>query len=297
MLKENITDIMAFIAVAREGSFTRAAAQLGLSQSAVSHNVRRLEARLNIRLLSRTTRNVSPTSAGRRLLEEMGPNLAEMELSLSRLLEQRDRPAGNFRITATDYAIDAVIWPRLKRLLHDYPDIKVELQNDYAFADLAAGEFDAGVRLGESVSEGMIAVRIGPDFAMRAVATPDYLRQRGRPLVPDDLTAHNCINLRLPTHGGLYAWEFEKDGREVNVRVSGQWTFNQVGAVLGAALEGYGIAYVPDQLAESDIKAGRLEAVLEDWSPPFPGYHLFYPSRRQASPAFSLIIDALRYRQ
>ncbi|WBU60569.1 LysR family transcriptional regulator [Paracoccus albus] len=297
MLKENITDIMAFVAVAREGSFTRAAAQLGLSQSALSHNVRRLEERLNIRLLSRTTRKVSPTSAGRRLLEEMGPNLAEMELSLNRLLEQRDRPAGNFRITATDYAIDAVIWPRLKHLLHDYPDIKVELQNDYALADLVSGEFDAGVRMGESVSEGMIAVRIGPDFAMRAVATPDYFEKHGRPITPDDLTGHNCINLRLPTHGGLYPWEFEKDGREVNVRVSGQWTFNQIKAVYDAALEGYGVAYVPDGLAAEAMDTGRLEAVLVDWSPPFPGYHLYYPSRRQASPAFSLIIDALRYRQ
>ncbi|NVO25443.1 LysR family transcriptional regulator [Donghicola mangrovi] len=296
MLKENINDIMAFVAVAREGSFTKAAAQMGLSQSALSHNVRRLEERLGLRLLSRTTRRVSPTSAGRRLIAEIAPNLDEMEQSLQRMMEQRDTPAGTFRITATDFAIATALWPRLKELLRDYPDIKIELNNDYAFADLVTGDFDAGVRMGESVSEGMIAVRIGPDFSMRAVATPAYFDQHGRPQAPDDLTRHRCINLRLPTHGGLYPWEFEKDGREVNVRVSGQWTFNQITGVLEAAREGYGIAYVPSPMIEADLAEGTLETVLTDWSPPFPGYHLYYPSRRQASPTFSLIIEALRHR-
>lgn len=296
MLKENLSDLLAYVAVAREGSFTKAAAQLGVSQSALSHNVRRLEERLHIRLLSRTTRSVAPTSAGRRVLEQIAPNLADIEETLRRLVEQRETPAGSFRITATDYAASTVLWPRLKEALRDYPDLKVEIVSDYSFADLVKGEFDAGVRLGEQVSEGMIAVRIGPDFSMRAVATPEYFDTHGRPETPQDLTQHRCINLRLPTHGGLYAWEFERDGRELNVRVQGQWTFNHIGPVLEAAREGYGICYVPDGLVTRDIADGRLEAVLEKWSPPFTGYHLYYPHRRQTSPAFSVIVNALRHR-
>ncbi|MCF3934977.1 LysR family transcriptional regulator [Acuticoccus sp. M5D2P5] len=295
MLKDNISDLMSFIIVAREGSFTRAAAQIGVSQSALSHAMRGLEERLGMRLLTRTTRKVTPTTEGTRVLERIAPRLDEIGEELQALIEMRDRPAGMIRITATDYAADTVLWPKLFPVLRDYPDLKVEVIADYGLTDIIGEKFDAGVRLGESVADGMIAVRIGPDFRMLVVGSPDYVAEHGHPGSPQELTNHVCINLRLPTHGGLYAWEFEKDGREIRVRVDGQLTFNYVGPVVAAALEGYGFGYVPESLVEEHIAAGRLVSVLEDWSPPFPGYYLYYPHRRQASPAFAVLVDALRY--
>ena len=295
MLRQNIIDLMSFIVVAQVGSFTRAAAQIGVSQSALSHSMRGLEKRLGVRLLTRTTRKVAPTLEGERILERIAPLLAEAEEELAAVLDTKDRPAGTIRITATDYAADTVLWPKLGPILKDYPDLKVEIATDYGLTDIVSQKFDAGVRLGEQVSEGMIAVRIGPDFRMLAVGSPDYFAVRGTPDTPQDLTYHSCINLRLPTHGGLYAWEFEKDGREIRVRVDGQLIFNAIGPVVEAALAGYGLGYVPEGLVAHYIEDGRLVAVLEDWSPPFPGYYLYYPHRRQGSPAFSVLVDALRY--
>jgi len=297
MLRENVVDLLAFIAVARAGSFTRAAAQIGVSQSALSHTVRGLEERLGMRLLSRTTRKVAPTSAGERILERIAPHFSEIGAELQAMVEMRDRPAGLIRITATDYAADTVIWPKLKGILKKYPELKVEVNSDYALTDIVSERYDAGVRLGEQVSEGMIGVRIGPDFRMLAIAAPEYFKSNPKPLAPNDLGRHCCINLRLPTHDGLYAWEFEKDGREIRVHVDGQLTFNTITPVVQAALEGYGIGYVPEGLVEEHVKAGRLESTLEDWSPPFPGYYLYYPHRRQSSPAFGVIVDALRHRE
>ena len=297
MLRENIADLMSFVVVAREGSFTRAAAQIGVSQSALSHAMRGLEARLGLRLLTRTTRRVTPTAEGTIVLERIAPRLAEIEEELAAILDRKDRPAGTIRITTSDYAADTVLWPKLAPVLREYPDLKVEIVADYGLTDIVAEKFDAGVRLGESIAEGMIAVRIGPDFRMLVVGAPDYVAQRGRPETPQDLTRHACINLRLPTHGGLYAWEFEKDAREFRVRVDGQLTFNAIGPVVEAAIAGYGLGYVPDGLVEGHIREGRLVSVLEDWSPPFPGYYLYYPHRRQASPAFAVILEALRYRE
>lgn len=295
MMRENVVDLMSFVVVARVGSFTRAAAQIGVSQSALSHAVRGLEERLGMRLLTRTTRQVRPTAEGERVLERIAPHFAEIEDELQALVEMRDRPVGTIRITATDHAADMVIWPRLAPVLKHYPDLKLEVVSDYALTDIVAEKFDAGVRLGEQVAEGMIAMRVGPDFRMLAVASPDYFRDRDRPDTPDALTAHRCINLRLSTHGAIYAWEFEKDGRELRVRVDGQLTFNTIYAVVDAALEGYGIGYVPEDMVRAHLDAGRLVSVLEDWSPPFPGYYLYYPHRRRASPAFNVILEAMRY--
>ncbi len=295
MLRENVVDLMSFVIVAQSGSFTRAAARIGVSQSALSHALRGLEERLGVRLLTRTTRMVRPTSEGERVLERIAPHFTEIEEELEALVEMRDQPAGTLRITASDHAADTLIWPRLAPVLRDYPDLKVEIVTDYALTDIVAERFDAGVRLGEQVLEGMIAMRVGPDFRMLAIAAPSYFRDRERPRVPEDLTGHHCINLRLATHGGLYAWEFEKDGRELQVRVDGQLTFNTIYPVVDAALAGYGIGYVPEDLVHRHIEEGRLETVLEDWSPPFPGYYLYYPHRRQASPAFNVILEALRY--
>ncbi|SKA16834.1 LysR family transcriptional regulator [Consotaella salsifontis] len=296
MLRENITDLMSFVVVAQTGSFTRAAAQIGVSQSALSHSMRALEERLGMRLLARTTRKVTPTPEGERVLERIAPHLAEIEEELESLIEMRDRPAGTIRITTTDYAADTVIWPKLAPILKDYPDLKVEIVSDYGLTDIVGERFDAGVRLGEQVAEGMIAVRIGPDFRMLAIGSPTYFAGRSIPRVPQDLTDHVCINLRLATHGGLYAWEFERDGRELRVRVDGQLTFNTIDPMVEAALQGYGIGYVPESLVRHHIEAGRLTAVLEDWCPPFPGYFLYYPHRRRTSPAFSVIVEALRHR-
>jgi DNA-binding transcriptional LysR family regulator len=296
MAAENLNNLAAFLAVAREANFTRAAAKLGVSQSALSQTIRGLEARLGVRLLARTTRSVSLTEAGERLLQSVSPRLDGIEAELEALSELREKPAGSVRITAGDHAIHSILWPKLARLLPDYPDIKVELVIDYGLTDIVAERYDAGVRLGEQVARDMIAVRIGPDVRFAVVGAKSYFAKRSAPKTPQDLIGHNCINLRLPTYGGLYAWEFEKDGRELRVRVEGQLVFSSVFQALDAALAGLGLSYVPEDLAEAHLAAGRLSRALEDWSAPWPGYHLYYPHRRQSSPAFALVVDALRYR-
>ena len=294
--RQSLNDLLAFITVARERSFTRAAAQLGVSPSALSHTIRGLEERLRLRLLTRSTRSVSPTEAGERLLQTIGPRLDEIDTQVAALSELRDKPAGTVRISASDHAATQVLWPKLERLLPDYPDITIEISIQQGLTDIVAERYDAGVRLGESVAKDMIAVRIGPELRMAAVATPAYFKERAAPKTPQDLTAHNCINVRLQTHGGIYAWEFEKDGRELKVRVEGQLVFNTSPQVVSAALGGFGLAYIWEDLVQPHVAEGRLHRVLEDWCPPFPGYHLYYPSRRQASPAFALVLEALRYR-
>src|SRR5437588_3825892 len=291
-----LDDLAALVAVGRERSFTKAAAKLGVSQSALSQTIRELEARLGVRLLMRTTRSVSPTEAGERLLHTAGPRLEEIEAELAALREFRDKPAGTIRITATDYAVDTILWPKLAKFLRKYSDIKVELIIDYGLTDIVAQRLDAGVRAGEQVAKDMIAVRIGPDMRMAVVGTPSYFRKRSEPKGPQELIGHSCINLRLPTHGGLYAWEFEKGGRELRVRVEGQLVFNGTFQMLNAALAGFGLAYVPEDVAGPHLAKGRLKRVLEDWCPPYSGYHLYYPSRRQSTPAFALMVEALRYR-
>ena len=296
MARANIKDLVAYLTVARERSFTRAAAQLGVSQSALSHSMRALEERLGVRLLTRTTRSVAPTEAGERLLRNVGPRLEEIEAELAAITELREKPAGTIRITATENATDTVLLPKLAPLLRAYPDIKVEIMVDYGLADIVTQRFDAGVRSGEQVAKDMIAVRIGPDMRMAVVGAPSYFRRSPEPKTPHDLVGHNCINLRLPSHGGLYAWEFEKDGRELNVRVEGQFTFNSTGQILSAALAGSGLAYVPESMAQPHLTKRRLKRVLEEWCLPYSGYHLFYPSRRQPSAAFALVVDALRHR-
>ncbi|MGK8972269.1 LysR family transcriptional regulator [Burkholderia cenocepacia] len=295
MPRDNFADLLAFIAVARERSFTRAAARLGVSQSALSYTIRALETRLGVRLLTRTTRSVSPTEAGERLLRNLAPRFDEIEAELSAVAELRDK-AGTVRINATDYVIRTLLWPKLSPMLRDYPDLKVEFVTDYGLSDIVAERFDIGVRLGDQVAKDMIAVRISPDLKMAIVGAPAYFAQRARPVVPRDLVAHDCINLRLPTHGALYAWELAKDGDTLQVRVDGQVTFNGTYEMLDAALDGYGLAYVPADLAAPHVAAGRLDSVLDDWCPTFPGHHLYYPSRRQSSRALALIVDALRER-
>lgn len=294
MPRENLNDLQAFVHVAREGSFTRAAAQLGVSQSALSHTLRALEQRLGVRLLTRTTRSVSTTEAGQRLLETLSPRLAEIEDQLAALAEYRERPAGTIRISAAGHAAEHVVWPRLERVLLEYPDLKVELTVDYGLADIVAQRHDIGIRLGDQVARDMIAVQISPPLRMCVVGSPAYFRHHVAPLQPQDLAAHNCINLRLPTHGGLMPWEFARDGEELNLRVSGQWTFNNSGLMLRAALADGGLAWLPCDLAQQAIDSGRLVSVLEDWCPAFEGYYAYYPSRRQASVALRIILDALR---
>ncbi|EMS97419.1 transcriptional regulator [Agrobacterium tumefaciens str. Cherry 2E-2-2] len=294
MLRTNVNDLLAFIVVARERSFTKAAAQLGMSQSGLSHSIRALETRLGLRLLTRTTRSVSPTAEGERLLNAIAPRFEEIEGELFSITELGEKPAGTIRITAEDYAIDTVLWPKLEKVLHQYPDIKVEFIVDYGLTDIVAERFDAGVRLGEIVSQGMISACISPYQRMIVIGSPDYIEKHGIPLSPQELTAHQCINLRLPTHGGTYAWEFEKDGEELRVRVDGQVICNGIRQILNAAISGYGFGFVPDGLAIPDIEAGRLVQVLSDWCPSYPGYHLYYPSRRQSSAAFRVVLDALR---
>jgi DNA-binding transcriptional LysR family regulator len=296
MPRTNLDDLLAFLAVARERSFTRAAAQLGVSQSALSQTLRGLEARLGLRLLTRTTRRVAPTAAGERLLRTVGPRLEEIDAELQAVREFREKPAGTIRITATEYATEAILLPKLAKLLREYPDIKVEIVIDYGLADIVAQRYDAGVRSGEQVAKGMIAVRIGPDMRMAVVGAPSYFENRPEPNKPQDLIAHNCINLRLPSHGGVYAWEFEKGVRELKVRVEGQLIFNTTIQMLNAAIAGLGLAYVPEGLVKPHLARGRLKRVLEHWCPPYSGYHLYYPSRRQSSAAFTLLVDALRYR-
>jgi len=296
MQRGNLDDLLAFVAVAREKSFTRAAARLGVSQSALSHTMRELEARLGVRLLTRTTRSVSPTEAGERLLNTVGPRLEEIEAELGALGELRDKPAGTIRLTATEYAADEILLPKLAKLLRAYPDIKVEIVIDYGLTDIVAQRFDAGVRSGEQVAKDMIAVRIAPDMRIAVVGAPSYFKRQPEPKRPQDLVNHNCIKLRLPTHGGVYAWEFEKAGRELRVRVDGQLTYNTTAQMFSAALAGLGLAYVPEGLAKPHVAKGRLKRVLTDWCPPYSGYHLYYPSRRQPSAAFALLVDALRER-
>jgi DNA-binding transcriptional LysR family regulator len=296
MRRGNINDLLAFLAVARDRSFTKAAAKLGVSQSALSHTIRGLEARLGLRLLTRTTRSVSPTEAGERLLQTVGHRFEEIEAELEGLSEFRDKPAGTIRITASEHAVNSVLWPALVKFLPRYRDIKVEISVDHRLIDIVAERYDAGVRSGEQVAKDMIAVRIGPDMRMAVVGTPAYFTKRSLPKKPQDLTDHNCINLRLPTYGGLYAWEFEKGGRELKVRVEGQLVLDGTTPMLNAALGGLGLAYVPEDAARPYLAEGSLARVLEDWCPPYSGYHLYYPSRRQPSAAFALLVDALRYR-
>src|SRR5882762_9520630 len=296
MQRTNLNDLTAFLTVARERSFTRSAAKLGISQSSLSHLIRDLETRLGIRLLTRTTRSVSPTEAGERLLNTAGPKLEKIESELASLSELRDKPSGTIRLTSTDYGTDTILWPKLMTFLRKYPEIKVEIITDYGLTDIVSQRYDAGVRPGEQVAKDMIAVRIGPDIRMAVVGAPSYFRDRREPKKPQDLVHHSCINLRLPTHGGLYAWEFEKGNRELKVRVEGQLTFNGTAQMLNAALSGFGLAYVPDDLAQPHLAKQRLKRVLEDWCQPYSGYHLYYPSRRQPSAAFGLLVDALRYR-
>jgi DNA-binding transcriptional LysR family regulator len=296
MLRQDISDLLAFLAVAKERSFTRAAAKLGVSQSALSHTVRGLEERLELRLLTRTTRSVSPTQTGERLLRSVGPRLDEIAAELAALGELREKPAGTIRITTGEHAAEAILWPALARLLPQYPDINVELIIDYGLTDIVTERYDAGIRLGEQVAKDMIAVRIGPDMRMAVVGAPSYFARRPRPKKPQDLTVHDCINLRLPTYGGLYAWEFGKNGRELKVRVEGQLVFNNIALRLNAALAGLGLAYLPEDIVKVHLTKRRLVRVLADWCPPFSGYHLYYPSRRQHTPAFTLLVDALRYR-
>jgi DNA-binding transcriptional LysR family regulator len=296
MTRAPLADLNAFVAVARERSFTRAAAHLGVSASALSQTIRGLEERLGMRLLTRTTRSVALTDVGERLIATVGPHLEGIETGLAALSELRDKPAGRIRITAVDHAAETILWPALSKFLSDYPDVHVELIVDNTLRDIVSERFDAGIRMGERVARDMIAVRIGPDIRMAAVATAAYFASRGKPKTPQDLAAHNCINLRMPTLGGMYAWEFEKKSREIAVRVEGQLTVNDIAVIKQAALNGMGVAFMPEDIAQPHIDAGQLVRVLADWTPPFSGYHLYYPSRRQQSPAFTALVDALRHR-
>lgn len=295
MLKDNFNDLLSFMVVARERSFTRAAAQLGVSQSALSHAMRNLETRLEVRLLTRTTRSVAPTEAGEQLLMRLSPHLLEIEQELTALRDTRDRPAGNIRLTAGEHAMSAVLWPVLKPFMAQYPDINVEVTVDNGLTDIVDGRFDAGVRLGEQVAKDMIAVRIAPDMRMAVVGSAEYLQRFGVPETPEQLDQHRCINMRLPTRGGLYAWEFERDGRELRVRVDGQLILNSLPQRIDAAENGLGLAYVPQDAVQDALAKGRLVGVLEAWCPAFTGYHLYYPSRRQHTTAFALLIAALRH--
>ena len=294
MLKDNFNDLISFMVVARERSFTRAAAQLGVSQSALSHAMRNLETRLDVRLLTRTTRSVAPTEAGEQLFMRLSPHLLEIEQELTALRDTRDRPAGNIRITAGEHAMSAVLWPVLKPFMVKYPDINVEVTVDNGLTDIVDGRFDAGIRLGEQVAKDMIAVRIAPDMRMLVVGSADYLQRFGVPETPEQLEQHRCINVRLPTRGGLYAWEFERDGRELRVRVEGQLTLNNLPQRIDAAENGLGLAYVPEDTVQEAIAQGRLIPVLQEWCPTFDGYHLYYPGRRQHTTAFALLLEALR---
>jgi DNA-binding transcriptional LysR family regulator len=292
---EHYDQLAMFSLVARERSFTRAAAQLGMSQPALSRSMRQLEERLGVRLLARTTRSVSPTEAGEQLLRVIAPRFEEIDTELAQLNAFRDKPAGRLRITAGEHAAITIMQPVLAKLLPDHPDLRIEVIVDYGLTDIVAEGYDAGIRMGEQVAKDMIAVRVGPELRMAVVGSPDYFRHHPKPKSPHDLTQHNCITIRLPTLGGIFPWEFEKKGQELKVRVEGQLIFNNIAMRLTAALEGLGLAYMPEDLVRPHIEAGALVRVLPDWCPSFPGYHLYYPSRRQSSPAFSLLRDALRY--
>jgi DNA-binding transcriptional LysR family regulator len=296
MPKTDLNQLTWFQIVAEERSFTKAAAKLGVAQSTLSHTIKQLEERMGLRLLTRTTRNVATTVAGERLLQTITPRIAEIEDEIAALTALREKPSGSIRLTLSDHALESVVWPKLKPVLSAYPDISVELILDSTFRNIVEEGFDAGVRLGESVEKDMIAVRIGPDWRLVAVASPAYLDAHGMPKHPQDLVRHACINMRHETAGGLYAWEFEKDGQALRVRVNGQLTFNNSYAMIDAAVNGFGIAYVPENIVERHIASGELVQILDDWSPFFDGYFLYYPSRRQNLPAFKVIVDALRYR-
>jgi DNA-binding transcriptional LysR family regulator len=296
MANEKFDNLFAFVAVARAGSFTKAAAQLGVSQSALSHTIRGLETSLGIRLLTRTTRSLSPTEAGERLLQSLEPRFEEIKSELAALSDFRDKPAGTIRITAAEHAANCILWPKLAKFLPNYPDITVEVIVDYGFTDIVSQRYDAGVRLGDQVEKDMIAVRIAPDLRMAVVATPDYFSKTVPPRVPQDLSLHKCINLRLATKGGLLVWDFTKEEHEVKIHVHGQLVFNSSAPILRAALAGFGVAWIPEDMAQEHITSGRLIRVLEDWCPYYPGYHLYYASRRQSSPAFVLLTDALRHK-
>jgi len=295
MARRNFNDLLAFVTVAREGSFTRAAGVLGVTQSALSQAVKTLEENLGIRLLTRTTRSVSPTTAGEHLLQSIGSHFDDIDAELDALTALRDTPAGLVKITSGDHVLRTVLLPKLMPLLHSYPDVRIEFDVSYALRNIVADRFDAGVRLGESIDKDMVAVPIGPRLRMATAGTPAYLAAHGKPKTPGDLTGHRCINIRLPTSGGLYVWEYEKKGRELNVRVEGQVVFSTSPHMVDAALTGLGLVHLPEDELQPHLESGRLVRVLEDWCPLFPGYHLYYPSRRQPSPAFRLVLDALRF--
>jgi DNA-binding transcriptional LysR family regulator len=297
MPRDGYTDLLAFIHVAREGSFTRAAAQLGVSPSALSHSVRALEARMDVRLLTRTTRSVSVTEAGARLYENTAPRFEDIDAELLATTEQRKKPAGTVRITTAEHAANAILWPKLSKILPDYPDITVEVTVDYTRSDIVSDRYDAGVRLGDELAKDMIAVRISPDMRIAVVGSPAYFAGRARPKVPQDLAEHNCINLRLPTHGGLMVWDFRKGKRELKVRVTGQWVYNSISPIVRAALAGQGLGFLPEDAVAEYLADGRLVRVLDDWCQPYTGYHLYYPSRRQSSGALAVIVEALRHRE
>jgi DNA-binding transcriptional LysR family regulator len=296
MAGENFHDLAALVAVAEERSFTRAAKRLGVSQSALSQTVRNLEDRVGVRLLTRTTRSVAPTEAGERLIKTVAPRFAEIDAELAAVSELKDKPAGTVRFTSTENAAEAVLWPVIRQVLPDYPDIKVEIIIDYGLTDIVTEQVDAGVRPGGTVAKDMIAVPIGPDMRMAVVGSPAYFARRPPPRTPQDLTGHSCINLRLPAHRGVYAWEFERNGRDLRVRVEGQLMLNTAALMINAALEGFGLAYLTEQQVQKHLESGELVRVLANWCPPFSGYHLYYPSRRQPSAAFTVLVGALRYR-
>ena len=296
MSRTNLNDLAAFVAVGTEKSFTRAAAKLGVTPSALSHAMRNLEERLGVRLLTRSTRGVTTTEAGERFLFSLAPMFEEIDTQLSLLSEVRGKPAGTVRLTSDEHAARSILWPKLRSALREYPDIHLEIVIDNGLTDIVVERFDAGVRAGDAIAKDMIAVPIGPEMRLIAVAAPAYFTNSPVPLHPQDLLKHRCINLRLPTHGGLYVWEFEQNGKELKVRVDGQLTFNSITSILEATLEGFGIAHLPDTQVRPLIDSGRLVEVLADWAEPFAGYHLYYPSRRQATPAFKIILDALRFR-
>lgn len=297
MARDNINDILVFFAVARERSFTRAAAKLGMTQSALSHIIRGLESRLGVRLLTRTTRSVSPTEAGERLLQNVAPRLEEIEAEIAAVTDLGDKPSGTVRITATDHTVDAILWPRIAPLLLQYPDLHVEISSDYRLVDIAAERYDIGVRHGDQVEKDMIAVRVTADVPMMIVGAPSYFEWRPKPASLQELLKHNCINLRLTGSGGLYAWELRHEGRDVEARVRGQAVFSSTYAILNAALSGVGVAFLPESMVGPHVREARLVSVMEDWCPAFEGLHAFYPSRRNTSRALSVVIDALRYKE
>lgn len=294
MARQTFNDVLAFVHVVREGSFTRAAALLGVTPSALSHAVRELETRLGVRLLTRTTRSISTTEEGERLFVNVAPRFEEIDIELAAVEELRDKPVGTIRITSAEHAANSILWPKLSRTLHEYPDINVEINVDYTFSDIVSQRYDAGVRLGNQVAKDMIAVRVSPDLRIAVVGSPRYFATRPTPTTPHDLTHHNCINLRLPTHGGLLPWDFDKGGQEVKLKVTGQWVFNNSSSIVRAALADHGLAFVPEDMVLEHIAQGRLVRVLEDWCDPYQGYYLYYPSRRQSSRALAVIVEALR---